>query len=139
MIVLDTNVLSAMMQREPESRIVGWLDDQPIESLWTTTISIFEVRCGLELLPKSRRRDQLEKAFEQAILADLDGRVLSFDTAAARIAAHLAAERHGQGKSIDFRDVEIAGIVAARRACLATRNTRHFHDLGIDLIDPWHT
>lgn len=49
-----------------------------------------------------------------------------------------AAERRVAG-TVDFRDIEIAGIVAARRATLATRNLRHFRELGIALVDPWAT
>jgi predicted nucleic acid-binding protein len=137
MIVLDTNVLSALMQRQPDPTAVTWLDDQPSESIWTTTVTVFEIRFGLELLPAGRRRRQLEDAFEQAIAEDFQGRILSFDQDAAQQAATRAAERRAVGKSVDFRDVEIAGIVAAKRATLATRNVRHFRDLGIRLVDPW--
>ncbi len=137
MIVLDTNVLSALMQREPERRVVAWLDRQPPESVWTTSITIFEVFFGLELMAPGRRRRRLEAAFARAIDDDLEGRVLAFDEEAARQAANLAARRRRAGKPVDFRDIEISGIVASRRATLVTRNTRHFEDLGIDLADPW--
>jgi toxin FitB len=137
LIVLDTNVVSALMQRDPDPTAVAWLDDQPAESIWTTAITVFEVRFGLELLPSSRRRRQLEAAFSRAIAEDLEDRVLPFDTDAAREAAGRAAERQRAGRRVDFRDLEIAGIVLARRATLATRNVRHFQDLGIALVDPW--
>jgi predicted nucleic acid-binding protein len=55
---------------------------------------------------------------------------------AAREAGRRASERRAAGRPVDFRDVEIAGIVAARRAVLATRNVRHFQGLGIDLVNP---
>lgn len=137
MIVLDTNVLSALMRREADAAAVAWLDGQAAESIWTTAISVFEIRFGLELLVPGRRRRQLETAFSRAISEDLDGRVLPFDEDAAREAASRAAERQRAGRRVDFRDLEIAGIVSARRATLATRNVRHFQDLGIALVDPW--
>jgi predicted nucleic acid-binding protein len=136
-IVLDTNVLSALMRREPDPAVVAWLDEQPGESIWTTAITVFEVLFGLELLARGRRRRQLEVAFAVAMTEDFEGRILPFDHDAAREAATRAAARRAAGKPVDFRDVEIAGIVSARRATLATRNVRHFDGLGIALVDPW--
>lgn len=137
MIVLDTNVLSALMQGAPDAVVVAWLDRQPAESVWTTSITVFEIRFGLELLPPGRKRRQLEITFAKAVAEDLAGRVLPFDEEAAREAAGQGAGRRMSGKPVDFRDIEIAGIVRAKRATLVTRNLRHFRNLGIQLIDPW--
>jgi len=137
MIVLDTNVLSALMRREADPAVVAWLDLQPFESVWTTAVTVFEIRFGLELLAPGRRRRQLEHAFSRVLDEDFRGRILPFDHEAAQEAASRAAERRAVGKPVDFRDMEIAGIVSARRATLATRNARHFQDLGIELVDPW--
>jgi predicted nucleic acid-binding protein len=135
-IVLDTNVLSGLMEPE-DSRVVAWLDEQPPESIWTTAVTIFEIRFGLELLTPGRRKRQLGDAFAKVLDEDLQGRILPFDHEAAAEAANRAAERRAVGKPLDFRDIEIAGIVSSRRAKLATRNIRHFQDLGIELVDPW--
>jgi predicted nucleic acid-binding protein len=136
-ILLDTNVISALMRRDPEQVVVAWLDDQPAESIWTTSITVFEVRTGLELLEPSRRRQQLERAFDGLLADELDGRVQSFDQAAAFAAGTIAAEQQRAGRTLEIRDVQIAGIATARKAILATRNIRHFTELGIDLVDPW--
>lgn len=137
MIVLDTDVLSALMRREPDPTAVAWLDEQPADSVWTTAITVFEIRFGLEQLVPSRRRRQLETAFARAVAEDFDGRVLPFDENAAQEAAGRAAARRAAGRPVDFRDIEIAGIVAATRAALATRNVRHFEGLGIKVVNPW--
>lgn len=137
MIILDTNVLSALMRDEPDVAVVTWLDAQPPESIWTTAITVFEVRTGLELLDPSRRRDRLESAFEQVLMVDLDDRVLAFDTAAADAAGVLVAAAQRAGRSLEFRDSQIAGIALARKATLATRNVRHLKDLGARVVDPW--
>jgi toxin FitB len=137
MIILDTNVLSAVMGAEPDPRVVGWLDRQPSESIWITTVTVFEARQGLALLPASRRRRALELSFALLLHDDLENRVLDFDADAAVAAASLAARRQKAGKLVDVRDTEIAGIVMARRATLATRNVRHFDDLDIPVVNPW--
>ena len=137
MILLDTNVLSAMMRAASEPAVERWLDAQPAESAWTTSITVFEIRFGLKLLAPGRRLEQLDMAFRRAIDEILGGRVVAFDTTAAETAAAIAAEQQQRGRTIEIRDVQIAGIAKVRRATLATRNTRHFEDLGITLVDPW--
>jgi toxin FitB len=137
MIILDTNILSALMRTIPEAPVVAWLDRQPAESVWITSITLFEARLGLALLPTGRRRQTLEAAFARLLKEDLENRVLDFDSAAAAEAASLAAERQIAGRPVDMRDTQIAGIALARRATLATRNVRHFGDLKIPVVDPW--
>ena len=137
MMILDTNVLSALMRTAPEASVVAWLDRQPAESVWITSITLFEARLGLALLPSGRRRQTLEAAFARLLLEDLENRVLDFDSTAAIEAASLAAERQKNGRPVDMRDTQIAGIALARRATLATQNTRHFADLKIPIVNPW--
>ena len=137
MIILDTNVLSALMRDRPDPAVVEWLDDQPAESIWTTAITVLEVRTGLELLRASRRRTSLEASFDQLVRDDLDSRVLPFDTSAANSAGLAIAAGQRRGQSVEIRDGQIAGIALARRATLATRNTRHFEILDVTLVDPW--
>ncbi len=137
MIILDTNVLSALMRNDPEEMVIGWLDRQASESIWITSITEFESRYGLALLPDGKRRKALESAFERLLKEDLDGRVLPFDSAAAAQAAMLAAKRQQAGEPVDMRDTQIAGIALARRATIATRNTRHFSGLKVDVVNPW--
>lgn len=138
MIVLDTNVLSALMRTNPEAVVVEWLDRQPADSVWLTSITVFEARFGLALLPKGRRRSGLERAFDRVLTEDLSNRVLALDEMAAVTAAQLAADRQRSGRAVDRRDTLIAGIAQARRATIATRNTRHFEGLDVPVVDPWH-
>lgn len=137
MTILDTNVLSALMRTRPEAVVVEWLDRQPADSVWLTSITVFEARFGLALLPKGRRRSGLERAFGLVVSADLFNRVLDFDSMAAATAAQLAADRQKKGRVVDLRDTLIAGIALARRATIATRNTRHFEGLDVPVVNPW--
>jgi predicted nucleic acid-binding protein len=136
-IVLDTNVLSALMQKAPDAAVVQWLDRQPADSIWITSVTLFEARFGLALLSQGRRRRALETAFARLLEEDLQNRILDFDSGAATQAAGLAAARQRAGRPVDLRDTQIAGIALARRASLATRNLRHFQDLEVPVIDPW--
>lgn len=92
---------------------------------------------GFALLADSRRRRKLEEAFDEVLRSDLQDRVQPFDVAAATAAAGIAASQRRSGTPVEIRDVQIAGIAAARRANLATGNTRRFEGIGLALDDPW--
>ena len=137
MIILDTNVLSALMRPDPDLPVLQWLDLQAPQSIWISSITLFESRLGLALVPDGRRRRALESAFARLLEEDIENRVLPFDSDAALQAATLAAERQRTGRPVDIRDTQIAGIAQARRATLATRNLRHFEGLTIPVLNPW--
>jgi predicted nucleic acid-binding protein len=137
MIILDTNVLSALMRSTPDTAVVEWLDRQPAESIWITSATLFEAHLGIALLPKGRRQRALAAALDQLLSEDLENRVLDFDSGAALEAAALAAVRQRGGHPVDMRDTQIAGIALARKASVATRNVRHFEDLRVPIVNPW--
>jgi toxin FitB len=105
--------------------------------VWITSITVLEIRTGIEILPEARHRDTLSFDFERFLDTDIQSRMVAFDTEAARIAAAMTAGRRRAGRPGELRDTMIAGIAIACAATLATRNTRHFDDLSINLIDPW--
>jgi toxin FitB len=137
MIVLDTNVLSELMRPRPDAAVVSFVSDQPPVTLFTTTITLAELTYGVAVLPQGRRRSELADAVERMFEEDLAGRVLPFDTAAARAYADISAERRRIGRPISQFDAQIAAIARSRSTRLATRNVADFADCGLDVIDPW--
>ena len=93
MIILDTNVLSALMRPLPDQQVVAWLDQQARTSIWTTSITVLEVRFGLQIMEAGKRRTLLSEAFD-TLLDKLGRRVAAFDADAAQRAAELMASRH---------------------------------------------
>jgi toxin FitB len=136
MMILDTNVLSALMRATPERKVIAWLDQQPRTSVWTTSITILEVRFGLQIIAAGKKRSLLAQAFEE-VLDKIGQRVASFDALAAQHAGDLMASRQRKGRPVDLRDTMIAGIALAHHATLATRNTVHFEDVSIPVVNPW--
>jgi hypothetical protein len=137
MILLDTNVVSAIMRLPFEPLIESWLDLQDKEQLYTTSPTIFEIRFGAERLPPGRRRRELEDLIETIVKPMFEDRIIDFDSAAAEAAARIRADQIMQGLNTDIPDSQIAGIAQNRNVPLATRNTRDFANLGFELIDPW--
>ena len=136
MIILDTNVISALMYDLPDRQIVAWLDRQSTSSIWTTSVSTLEIQFGLQIIPASKKRLALEEIFN-LILKRIDYRIAPFDDEAARFCAGLMAQRKASGRVGQLSDAMIAGIVLARHASLATRNVTHFADLTATVINPW--
>ncbi len=136
MIILDTNVLSAVMRQTPEKHVVAWLDQQPRTSVWTTSVTVLEIGFGLQIMPLGKRRALLIESFD-ALLDKIGQRVAPFDADAAQYAANLMAARQKKGRPGDLRDTMIAGIVLAHHATLATCNVAHFADLSVPVVNPW--
>jgi toxin FitB len=137
MIVLDTNVVSELMRPAPARHVAGWVAGQPIQSLYTTSITQAEILHGVGLLPAGRRRRLLEAAAEAMFREDFAGRVLPFASDAASLYALIAVERRRIGRPISQFDAQIAAIARSSGATIATRNVADFTACSVDLVDPW--
>jgi predicted nucleic acid-binding protein len=137
LILLDTNVVSALMQTNPDRHVIAWLDQQPIDEVWLPSVVVFELRYGLSSLEPGARRRRLEQALDQLLSSVLRERIAALNGLAARRAAELAGQRKRQGTPVDLRDTLIAGIALATQATLVTRNVRHFLDLEVPVINPF--
>ncbi len=137
MIILDTNVLSEFMRPRPSVAVLRWLDVQAREAVWANSVSLTELRFGVQLVREPVRRLELDRALTSVMASELDGRIVPFDSQAAECTARISAIARQTGKTIELRDAMIAGIVECKNATLATRNIRHFQGTGITLVDPW--
>jgi toxin FitB len=137
MIILDTNVLSEVMRPRPSPAVLRWLEGQRALELFTTTVSQAEILYGVELLPKGKRRNALRAAAESMFEEDFGGRILPFDSDAARAFAVVVAARRDIGRPISDFDAEIASIARSRVAAVATRDTNDFANCGIKVLNPW--
>lgn len=137
MIILDTNVLSALMAAERNPVVLAWADKYQMDDFWTTAINVFELRHGIERVKDPVRRTDLEAMYRRVMATLVNGRILPIDETAAHAAAALKARREKDGIVQEIRDTLIAGVAVAREMPLATRNVRHFADAGLALVDPW--
>jgi len=138
MIVADTNVVSELMRPSPSPAVRDWVSRQAAAELYTTAITVAEVRYGLERLAGGRGKDRL-RAVADEVFAAFSDYVLPFDAAAAVHYARLARHRDEAGLPIAAFDAQIAAICRARGAVLATRNIKDFRETGVEVIDPWHS
>lgn len=137
MILVDTNVISEPLRREPSAAVIEWLDAQNVETLFLAAISLAEIRFGVAVLPVGRRRDWLEQSIEQRVVPLFRGRILPFDDAASQAYASLRAKARAVGNAMASADGFIAATAAANGLIVATRDIAPFEAAGLRVIDPW--
>lgn len=137
MILLDTNVLSELMRPAPDRGVERWLAGQPDASVFISAITEAELRYGAAVLPSGKRRSVLVTEIEGMLGEEFGGRILPFDSLAARAFAIIASDRRHVGKPISQADAQIAAIARSRGASLATRNVPDFEGCGVEVINPW--
>ncbi|HDR9586806.1 TPA: type II toxin-antitoxin system VapC family toxin [Burkholderia stabilis] len=137
MILVDTNVISEPLRREPSAAVIEWLDAQSVETLFLAAISLAEMRFGVAALPEGRRRDWLDQSIEQRVVPLFRGRILPFDDAASKSYASLRARARAAGNAIASADAWIAATAHANGLMVATRDVTPFKAAGLRVIDPW--
>jgi predicted nucleic acid-binding protein len=137
MILLDTNVVSEPLRHAPETRVIEWIDAQPLETLFLAAITVAELRAGVALLPAGKRRAALQRSLEKRVLPLFAGRVLPFDVACTQAYAELIARVKVAGLAIAAADGYIAAIAAANGLAVASRDTSPFEAAGATVINPW--
>ena len=138
MILLDTNVISELMRTEPAQIVLDWFGDHDSSDLFISAVTEAELRTGVAILPDGQRRDRLQLAIDAMIYQDFQGRVLPFDSLAAKAYAEIAAQRRAAGRPIAEADCQIAAIARATDVPLATRNIKDFDGCGLRVINPWN-
>lgn len=137
MFLIDTNVISELMRATPAPSVLNWFSTQDPSTLYLSVVTEAELRTGIAILPAGQRRDGLRAAFDATIAQDFEGRILPFDTDAAKTYAEIAAGRRSAGRPIADADCQIAAIARVTGMPVVTRNTRDFEGCGIDVVYPW--
>ena len=136
MILLDTNVISELSKRAPNAMVSGWLDKNEAEGIWTSAITVAELRAGLADLPDGKRKSDLVQLIGE-LLERFGRSPVSFDALAAEAYAVLVTSRKKRGRPMEPFDALIAAIALSHGLTLATLNTKDFEGIdGLKLIDP---
>ncbi|MDR2453475.1 MAG: type II toxin-antitoxin system VapC family toxin [Bifidobacteriaceae bacterium] len=136
MIVLDTNVVSEAMRPAPNPAVMAWFKAQAPDTLYLSSVTLAELLFGLASLAEGRREQRPGQLLDK-LLGLFAGRVLAFDQEAARRYAQMAVAARQAGSPLPMADGYIAATAAANGGAVATRNSRHFADSGVPVIDPW--
>ncbi|HEX3881969.1 MAG TPA: PIN domain-containing protein [Stellaceae bacterium] len=137
--LFDTSILSALSPGRPalSSETVRWFEERNDNS-FLPSILVAETEGGIAKLRRlgaSRRAAELAAWFDH-VLQVYGDRILSFDLAAAHVAAELSDVAEAIGRPPGFADVAIAAIAKSNELVVLTANRRHFEPLGVDILNP---
>ncbi len=139
MTILDTNVLSEVVKPQPEAKVLSWLGAQNYHDVYVTSLTVAEMRQGLNRMPVGKRHAELRGAVDAMFQHEFAGRILPFDEAAAMSYADLLATLERIGRRVASFDAQIAAVARVHSATVATRNTKDFELSGVSLVDRWAT
>ncbi len=137
MIILDTNVVSAMMSPVFNPVIHAFTARYPSAELYLPSLVMAEIRFGTLRLPAGKRQTEIQSDFETFLQRGFSGRILNFNADCALGYATARAKRQASGRPVSILDALTGGMALAYGATLATRNTADFDGYGLTLIDPW--
>jgi len=137
MIVLDTNVLSELMNPKGSELVTAWADSQSTNHLFTTAITKAEILYGIAILPEGARKQRLYDTAQALFNETFSNKILPFEKSAAEHFATISAHRRSQGSPISQPDAQIAAICLSHRAAIATRNVKDFINCQLTIINPW--
>jgi predicted nucleic acid-binding protein len=135
--LLDTNVISELVAKQPNPKVVQWIDSLDPSSVYLSVITLGELRKGIEKLPDSKCKETLRDWLNDDLLHRFSGRILVLDVEVMLTWGELVGRLESQGKPLAAMDSLIAALALYHHCCLATRNEDHFKEVGISVINPW--
>ena len=137
--LLDTNVVSELMRREPEPRVVRFIDRIAEEGLGLSVIGVWEILNGLGRLDPGRRRGGLGDRFQHLLDGLFEDRIFDWTLAEARICARLMENKRRRGGPLDghLPDAMLAATAACHGLAIVTRDAAAFRNTGVAVVDPW--
>lgn len=133
--LVDTNIFSELAKSTPDSEVVGWLRNHEQE-LYISTITIGELRRGIERLPSGKRKTGL-LSWINGLCRRMDGRILSFNTSTAHVWGQVVANWEKNGVTLPSLDSQIAAIAHRHDLTVVTRNVSDFQKAGVKLLNPF--
>jgi toxin FitB len=132
-LLVDANVLSEPTRPDPDPGVVAWLQRNEAE-IAVDPIILGEIRFGILLLPRGRRRTRLERWFGEGVQRL---RCLTWDPTTGLRWAQLLAELRAAGRAMPIKDSMIAATALQHGIAVATRNVRDFQKAGVEVVDPF--
>lgn len=135
--LLDTNVISELIARQPHQQVVHWIDEQDPNSIYLSVITLGELYKGIEKLPESQRKRALRTWLTDDLLIRFNGRILTLDVAVLLTWGELTGRLERVGRPLPAIDSLVAALALHHTCSLVTRNEGDFADTGVMIVNPW--
>lgn len=135
--LIDTNVISELIARQPNPKVVEWIDQLDPSMVHLSVITIGEICKGIEKLAASKRREAIKEWLETDLLFRFQGRIVEISIQTMLTWGELTGRLEKQGKPINATDSMIAAIALEGNYVLVTRNEADFQNTGVTIINPW--
>lgn len=131
--LVDANVLSEATRPHPDPGVLEWLSRHERE-IAVDPVVLGEIRFGILLLPAGKRRERLERWFQEGIERIY---CLPWEAATGLRWARLLADLRGSGRSMPVKDSLIAATALVHGLAVVTRNRRDFEPAGVEIVVPF--
>ncbi len=135
--LLDTNVISELISRRPDPKVISWIDGLDPDTVYLSVITIGEIQKGVEKLPDAERKQTIQEWLHNDLLLRFQGRIVPITTGVALAWGTLTAALERNGRLLPAIDSLVAAIARDGGYVLVTRNIRDFAGAGIPVINPW--
>lgn len=132
--LLDTNVLCEATSKQPDPRVLAWIEANADDSL-VSCISLGEIWRGIHLLPERKRKRGLAR-WAANIESDFAERILPLDTEVWKVWGQLYAKHEAKGFNMGVFDSLLGATAISHQLTLATRNTGDFPK-EVKMVNPW--
>ena len=135
--LLDTCVISELVARQPNQKVIEWVDSVDEARLYLSVITIGEIQKGIEKLRDSRRKAVLQEWLTDRLFVRFAERIIAIDTGVMLRWGQLVGALESAGKTMSAIDSLLAAIALHGDFILATRNEDDFKDADVPILNPW--
>jgi toxin FitB len=135
--LLDTCVISELSAKQPNSKVIAWIDQLAEERLWLSVITLGEIKRGIERLPDSQKKRDLDRWLAEDLLPRFKDRIFAIDSDVMLAWGEMTARLEKTGRTLPAIDSLVAAIALHHQIHLATRNEKDFLDTGVQICNPW--
>ena len=135
--LLDTCVISELVSKQPNPKVIEFVDSLDPEDVYLSVIAVGEIVKGIERLPKSRRKTDLQAWLKDDLLVRFEGNIVALDTDILIEWGALTARLESAGRTIPAIDLLIAATALAKKMTLVTRNVSDFEETDVEIVNPW--
>ena len=135
--LLDTNILSELRRPKPERKVLAFVAAQPLDLLYLSTVTLAEIRFGIELLPDVARRSELNDWLAHKVRPMFEQRVLAITEDIMFKWRLLVEEGRKLGHSFSQPDLIIAAIGQHHGLTIVSRDTADYVKAQATVFNPW--